>query len=137
MLDFDKLLVTGVERGASDLHLKPNAPPILRIHGRLIPQQDLGVLSIEEMDGRGVLHERCTRSSRRQGRHRVRGTELRPLPREHVPGASQVRGRLVDPVEEAGSRTSAPARAGALDGAARLNRSPASPARASPPRSWR
>ena len=56
MLDFDKLLVTGVERGASDLHLKPNAPPILRIHGRLIPQQDLGVISVEEMDG---IARRC------------------------------------------------------------------------------
>ncbi len=49
-IDFDKLLITGVERGASDLHLKPNAPPILRIHGRLVPQGDLGVVSTEEMD---------------------------------------------------------------------------------------
>src|SRR3990172_3827016 len=56
MLDFDKRLVTGVERGASDLHLKSNAPPILRIHGRLIPQQDLGVISVEEMDG---IARRC------------------------------------------------------------------------------
>ncbi len=42
-MEFDKLLVTGVERGASDLHLKANAPVILRIHGRLVPQGDLGV----------------------------------------------------------------------------------------------
>src|SRR5574342_469293 len=59
-IDFDKLLVTGVERGASDLHLKPGAPPILRIHGRLVPQQDLGVVSAEEMDAvaKRILPER-------------------------------------------------------------------------------
>jgi twitching motility protein PilT len=59
-IDFDKLLVAGVERGASDLHLKPGAPPILRIHGRLVPQQDLGVLSADEMDAiaRRILPER-------------------------------------------------------------------------------
>ncbi len=59
-IDFDKLLVTGVERGASDVHLKPGAPPILRIHGRLVPQSDLGVITAEEMDAvaRRCLHER-------------------------------------------------------------------------------
>jgi twitching motility protein PilT len=59
-IDFDKLLITGVERGASDLHLKPNAPPILRIHGRLVPQGDLGVVSMEEMDAlaKRILPER-------------------------------------------------------------------------------
>ena len=59
-IDFDKLLVTGVERGASDVHLKPGAPPILRIHGRLVPQADLGVISAEEMDlvAKRCLHER-------------------------------------------------------------------------------
>jgi len=59
-MDFDKLLVAGVERGASDVHLKPNSPPILRIHGRLVPQQDLGVVAPEEMDAiaRKILNER-------------------------------------------------------------------------------
>ncbi len=59
-IDFDKLLVAGVERGASDVHLKPGAPPILRIHGRLVPQADLGVVTAEEMDqiARRCLHER-------------------------------------------------------------------------------
>jgi twitching motility protein PilT len=50
MLDFDKLLVTSVERGASDLHLKPNAPPIFRLHGRLIPQSDLSILTTHDME---------------------------------------------------------------------------------------
>jgi twitching motility protein PilT len=59
-IDLDKLLVSGVERGASDLHLKPGAPPILRIHGRLVPQADLGVVTAEEMDAmaKKILHER-------------------------------------------------------------------------------
>ncbi|MBI4246293.1 MAG: type IV pilus twitching motility protein PilT, partial [Candidatus Rokubacteria bacterium] len=47
-------------RGASDLHLKPNAPPILRIHGRLLPQSDLGVVSVQDMEdiARRALPER-------------------------------------------------------------------------------
>jgi len=56
MMDFDKLLVTGVERGASDVHLKGNSPPILRIHGRLVPQGDLGVLVHEDLD---AVARRC------------------------------------------------------------------------------
>ena len=36
-MEFDKLLVTGVERGASDLHLKANSPVVLRIHERPAP----------------------------------------------------------------------------------------------------
>src|SRR2546421_1374508 len=59
-IDLDKLLASGVERGASDVHLKPGAPPILRIHGRLVPEADLGVVTAEEMDAiaRKCLHER-------------------------------------------------------------------------------
>src|SRR5439155_244519 len=55
-----RLLVTGVERGASDFHLKAGAPPILRIHGRLMPQGDFGVITAEDMDGlaRKMLAER-------------------------------------------------------------------------------
>src|SRR6516162_7448836 len=55
-MEFDKLLVTGVERGASDLHLKANAPVSLRIHGRLVPQGDLGVITAEDMD---AIAHRC------------------------------------------------------------------------------
>jgi twitching motility protein PilT len=59
-MDLDSLLVASVERGASDLHLKPNSPPVLRIHGRLIPQPDLGFITIQEMEetARRVLPER-------------------------------------------------------------------------------
>ena len=55
-MEFDKLLVTGVERGASDLHLKANSPVVLRIHGRLVPQGDLGVITGDDMD---AIARRC------------------------------------------------------------------------------
>jgi len=60
VVDFDRLLIASVERGASDLHLKPNAPPILRVHGRLLPQADLGVLTAQDMEAiaRRTLSER-------------------------------------------------------------------------------
>src|SRR5437879_13820565 len=48
--------VTGVERCASALHLKANSPVVLRIHGRLVPQGDLGVITAEDMD---AIARRC------------------------------------------------------------------------------
>ncbi len=59
-MDLDRLLIVSVEQGASDLHLKPNSPPILRVHGRLVPRPDLGVITAPEMDemARKVLPER-------------------------------------------------------------------------------
>ena len=50
-MEFDKLLRKAVERGASDLHLKADARPILRILGRLDNQDDLDLLTREYMDG--------------------------------------------------------------------------------------
>ena len=59
-MDLDALLSAGVARGASDVHLKPGSPPILRVHGRLEPQPDLGVVTAELMDrvARRILPER-------------------------------------------------------------------------------
>ena len=59
-MDLDALLVAGVERGASDVHLKPGSPPILRINGRLEPQVDLDVVTVDFMEGlaRRILPER-------------------------------------------------------------------------------
>jgi twitching motility protein PilT len=59
-MDLDALLAAGVERGASDIHLKPDASPVLRIHGRLEPQPELGVVTAEFMDSvaRRILSER-------------------------------------------------------------------------------
>src|SRR5262249_23022267 len=55
-MEFDKLLVTGVERGASDLHLKANSPVVLRIHGRVVPRGDRGVTPGDDMD---AIARRC------------------------------------------------------------------------------
>jgi twitching motility protein PilT len=59
-IDFERLLVAGVERGASDFHLKAGAPPVLRVNGRLTPQGDFGVITAEDMDAlaRTMLAER-------------------------------------------------------------------------------
>jgi twitching motility protein PilT len=59
-MEFDKLLAAAVERGASDLHLKPGAHPILRIHGHLEYQDDLDMLTPEFMDAaaRKLLNEK-------------------------------------------------------------------------------
>src|SRR3989454_8755693 len=59
-MDLDRLLITTVEQEASDLHLKPNSPPIFRINGRLVPRPDLGVVTMQEMEecARRVLPER-------------------------------------------------------------------------------
>ena len=50
-MDLDALLRTAVERGASDVHLKPDVPPILRVYGRLEPHPELGVVTAEFMAG--------------------------------------------------------------------------------------
>ena len=46
-LVIDELLKTAVERDASDIHIKAESPPLLRIYGELIPM-DLPPVSIEE-----------------------------------------------------------------------------------------
>jgi len=48
-MDLDELLTLAVGRGASDVHLKPNSHPILRIHGTLELQQDWPFLAREYM----------------------------------------------------------------------------------------
>jgi twitching motility protein PilT len=59
-MDLDQLLVASVSAGASDLHLKPNSPPIFRVDGRLVPRPELGVVTVPEMEecARRVLPER-------------------------------------------------------------------------------
>jgi twitching motility protein PilT len=49
-MEFDELLAEGVRREASDLHLKPGAHPILRVHGALVPQPDLQAVTGEFME---------------------------------------------------------------------------------------
>jgi len=40
MIQIEQFLHSMVERNASDLHLKAGHPPVLRIHGQLVPQPD-------------------------------------------------------------------------------------------------
>jgi len=40
-MELDELLTQAVKRQASDLHLKADAHPVLRIHGHLEVQDDL------------------------------------------------------------------------------------------------
>lgn len=47
-MDLTPLLGLAVKQGASDLHLSPGMPPMLRIDGDLIPAKDLAVLDAEE-----------------------------------------------------------------------------------------
>ena len=36
-MELDRLLKVMTDKGASDLHLKPTRPPLLRISGKLMP----------------------------------------------------------------------------------------------------
>ena len=50
-MELDQLLRLMTEKGASDLHLKPKRPPLLRVHGKLMPLElaPLKPTDIEEM----------------------------------------------------------------------------------------
>ena len=52
-LSIDDLLKTAVERDASDIHIKADTPPLLRIYGELIPT-DLPPLSEDEAKRRAT-----------------------------------------------------------------------------------
>ncbi|MFP3975506.1 MAG: type IV pili twitching motility protein PilT, partial [Dehalococcoidia bacterium] len=54
-MHIDELLRMMVENHASDLHLKVGARPILRIHGELVPLEDIPELGVEEI--RQVFNE--------------------------------------------------------------------------------
>ena len=47
--DFNKVLRVGIERGASDVHVKVALPPIFRIDGRLVPLKDAPRYSAEDV----------------------------------------------------------------------------------------
>ena len=58
MTDIDELLKNMVERRGSDLHLKVDRPPLMRISGDLVPTE-FPVLTDESMDGvlKTILNE--------------------------------------------------------------------------------
>ena len=49
-MDIDELLKVAIERDASDVHVKAGEPPILRIHGTLIPLAGLEKLTTKDID---------------------------------------------------------------------------------------
>ena len=50
MFEIDKALRTLIEREGSDLHVKVNAPPIIRQHGELMPLEGYEQLSGEDTE---------------------------------------------------------------------------------------
>jgi len=49
-MEMNELLKLMVNKGASDLHLTVSSPPVLRIDGDLIPQEDLPPLTVEGIE---------------------------------------------------------------------------------------
>ncbi len=49
-MEIDELLTRAQDSGASDIHLRAMSPPVFRIDGDLIPQQDLPPLTSEEIE---------------------------------------------------------------------------------------
>jgi twitching motility protein PilT len=49
-LDYDKLLRQVVSAGASDLHVRPQLPPMMRVNGALVPMEGYGTSSPEEVE---------------------------------------------------------------------------------------
>jgi len=49
-MQINELLHLTVEKGASDLHLRVPSPPVLRIDGALIPQEDLPPLTPKDIE---------------------------------------------------------------------------------------
>ncbi len=48
-MDLHGILHEGIERGASDVHLKVGMPPTIRIHGILYPLEEASPLTREDM----------------------------------------------------------------------------------------
>jgi len=62
--DFADILVTVVERGASDLHLTPGVPPMLRVRGSLTPID--GLPRLTPTDTREIVYSILNNSQRQQ-----------------------------------------------------------------------
>ncbi len=108
MEDFDRILRRAIERNASDIHLKAGLPPIIRVHGELIPLEGLDQTA-EPLDPpfieaiafaimNGVQQERFVRGEEVDlgyevsslGRFRVNACQQRSMPRlvcRHIPEA--------------------------------------------------
>ena len=61
-MQIDELLKSMVNKGASDLHLTVTSPPVLRIDGELIPQEDLPPMTAKDIEL--VLEQIATQDQR-------------------------------------------------------------------------
>ena len=48
-MDINELLKLMMDKGASDLHLRVPSPPVLRIDGTLVAQQDMPPITTEDI----------------------------------------------------------------------------------------
>ena len=62
-MQVDELLKLMVDKGASDLHLKVPSPPVLRIDGVLVPQEDLPPVTPKDIE---MVFEHITTQSQRE-----------------------------------------------------------------------
>src|SRR5262245_44438541 len=62
--DFADILVTVVERNASDLHITPGVPPMLRIRGSLAPMD--GLPRLTPTDTREIVYSILSNSQRQR-----------------------------------------------------------------------
>jgi twitching motility protein PilT len=68
-LSIEDLVAAVVRMGASDLHLKPDSPPILRVHGELGHLEEFGKLSGDDV--LGLLYQMLTEPLRLERLHRT------------------------------------------------------------------
>src|SRR5437870_6855619 len=67
-IQMDDLLQVGVDEGASDLHIRVGVPPVIRLHGALVPM-DLPLLTPEDTENlmKAVTSESHIQKVREQG----------------------------------------------------------------------
>jgi twitching motility protein PilT len=56
-MELDKLLTRVLEKKASDLHLDVGSPPVLRVNGVLLPQEDVAPFTRQDIQ---TIFERVT-----------------------------------------------------------------------------
>ena len=115
MFDIDSALRTLVEREGSDLHVKVAAPPIVRLHGELMPLEGYGPLSAEDTEKafHDIAEVRSLTEFEEDGEadfsYSIPG--LSPLPRQHLQTARLDLDRLPrDPLRDPLGRGAGPAR---------------------------
>src|SRR3954447_1971558 len=68
-LAIEDLIAVVVRLGASDLHLKPDSPPVMRVHGALGRLDDHGKLTTNDV--LGLLYQMLTDPVRQERLHRT------------------------------------------------------------------